>query len=277
MYKEHGCRCQLCKLGARTRSRKRYQRFLDAKARIDPDHPIRARPIHQMQHGEQRMYTRGKCRCDVCCTAIKIVWRERYDRALTRKGKIKRIGVDTPREHGQVRMYRKDKCRCDRCVAAIKKYWKERESIRTAKAKAHRRELTRLRRRLPENLKKIGNTKQARKEYVDALKRQPCTDCGQIFPTCAMHFDHLDPATKKKSVSGLVNGAMQTLLAEIKKCELVCANCHAIRTFILRKHRSTESQKLIDADLKFHMVYHFTSKNFSNDNRSDSASSHTEI
>jgi hypothetical protein len=47
-----------------------------------------------------------------------------------------------------------------------------------------------------------------------------------------MHFDHLDPAQKKYNVSSLKSGTVAgaAVTAEIAKCELVCANCHAERT-----------------------------------------------
>ena len=61
---------------------------------------------------------------------------------------------------------------------------------------------------------------------------RPCADCGGIFHPVAMTFDHLPGSTKRAEVSNLVyRGSRQLLLEEIAKCELVCANCHAIRTF----------------------------------------------
>ena len=70
------------------------------------------------------------------------------------------------------------------------------------------------------------------KAYVDELKRRPCSDCHQVFPPCVMDFDHRDGAAKVKEVSRIVGAAssMTGLLAEIAKCDLVCANCHRIRT-----------------------------------------------
>ena len=62
---------------------------------------------------------------------------------------------------------------------------------------------------------------------------KPCQDCGGVFPPCVMDFDHLDPKQKVKSVAELVqSGSQKALLREIEKCDLVCANCHRIRTCV---------------------------------------------
>ena len=67
---------------------------------------------------------------------------------------------------------------------------------------------------------------------VNALKTGPCMDCGGRFPPCAMDFDHRDGDTKLASVSRLIAASSWARIeAEIAKCDLVCANCHRIRTF----------------------------------------------
>ena len=67
---------------------------------------------------------------------------------------------------------------------------------------------------------------------LDDHKRDPCMDCGASFPTYVMDLDHRDPKKKVSKVSALVYSGSETLLlAEIAKCDLVCANCHRIRTF----------------------------------------------
>lgn len=62
------------------------------------------------------------------------------------------------------------------------------------------------------------------------LKSGPCADCGNRFHPVAMDFDHRDPAEKSFQISkGPKN--LQRVLAEIAKCDLVCANCHRVRTW----------------------------------------------
>jgi hypothetical protein len=58
-----------------------------------------------------------------------------------------------------------------------------------------------------------------------------CADCGQVFPVWVMHWDHLPGYQKLGTISDMVRSRSRTItVAELKKCELVCANCHAIRT-----------------------------------------------
>lgn len=72
------------------------------------------------------------------------------------------------------------------------------------------------------------------REFVDELKSAPCSDCGYTYPPYVMQFDHIG-LDKAANISTLVaNGASKLLHEELKKCELVCANCHAIRTHTRR-------------------------------------------
>jgi hypothetical protein len=83
------------------------------------------------------------------------------------------------------------------------------------------------------HLRLVGERRRARierhREIVRELKSQPCADCGERFPPEAMDFDHI--AKKRIEVSRLLYiSGTEALLAEIQKCEVVCANCHRIRT-----------------------------------------------
>ena len=69
-----------------------------------------------------------------------------------------------------------------------------------------------------------------RQVLIDKLKAGPCTDCGGLFPPICMDFDHLDSSLKTAEVSRLKHMRLEIVLQEIAKCELVCANCHRIRT-----------------------------------------------
>jgi hypothetical protein len=63
---------------------------------------------------------------------------------------------------------------------------------------------------------------------VEYLRAHPCVDCGEGDPL-VLEFDHL--RDKAFNISeGLVDRGWQAVLAEIAKCEVVCANCHRRRT-----------------------------------------------
>lgn len=72
-----------------------------------------------------------------------------------------------------------------------------------------------------------------RREWLLGLKSgRPCTDCGRVFPPEVMQWDHVPGAPKLGNISTDFRGrSREKVLQEIAKCELVCANCHAIRTF----------------------------------------------
>lgn len=73
--------------------------------------------------------------------------------------------------------------------------------------------------------------------WVDELRTGPCSDCGKVYPTCCMDFDHVDGNRKRFNVSAaLMNGAPSEVIAdEIARCELVCSNCHRVRTAVRHK------------------------------------------
>jgi hypothetical protein len=65
-------------------------------------------------------------------------------------------------------------------------------------------------------------------ELVD-LKGGECSNCGYSKNLAALHFHHLDPNLKEieLDVRRLGNNKMESLLKEVEKCILLCANCHA--------------------------------------------------
>lgn len=67
------------------------------------------------------------------------------------------------------------------------------------------------------------------RDYVTSLKQgRPCLDCGGTFPPVVMDFDHV------RGVKDIIVSEADTFKRidrEVAKCDLVCANCHRIRTF----------------------------------------------
>lgn len=68
------------------------------------------------------------------------------------------------------------------------------------------------------------------KAFSDSLKSVPCADCKQTFDPICMDFDHVT-SDKVANVSSLVsNHSLETVRREVAKCEVVCSNCHRLRT-----------------------------------------------
>jgi hypothetical protein len=65
---------------------------------------------------------------------------------------------------------------------------------------------------------------------VDVFRRNPCVDCGEADPL-VLEFDHLE---KKlfNIAEALPERSWSSILAEMAKCEVVCANCHRRRTAV---------------------------------------------
>ncbi len=113
-------------------------------------------------------------------------------------------------------------CKCDDCIVAFKVAAKARTARHRAKpvnrAKARVYRLARL---------------ATRDEFLANYKMsRGCTDCGYRGHPRALDFDHV--SGEKSFTIGGVNRegkSMKEILAEMGKCEVVCANCHRIRTF----------------------------------------------
>jgi hypothetical protein len=74
----------------------------------------------------------------------------------------------------------------------------------------------------------------------DIKEQAPCVDCGKNYPYYVMDFDHLEASTKENLVSFLAaTGRIGALKREIEKCEVVCANCHRLRTHKRLRARSS--------------------------------------
>lgn len=65
-------------------------------------------------------------------------------------------------------------------------------------------------------------------EFVREAKSVPCADCGNNYPYYVMDFDH--KSDKVFNISRSHTVSKQALLEEIDKCDVVCSNCHRIRT-----------------------------------------------
>jgi hypothetical protein len=68
-----------------------------------------------------------------------------------------------------------------------------------------------------------------------------CVKCGQNHPA-TFDFHHVDRATKEYSVNALVkNRAFKKAIEEVKKCVVLCANCHRIHHY--EEHQNKKAKK----------------------------------
>lgn len=73
--------------------------------------------------------------------------------------------------------------------------------------------------------------RKARRDYILAEKSKPCADCGGSFPYYVMDFDHRPDEEKMYEPARLsVSVGLDTIAAELAKCDVVCSNCHRIRS-----------------------------------------------
>lgn len=85
---------------------------------------------------------------------------------------------------------------------------------------------------------------EAGREIINRAKTRPCVDCGIQYSTWVMQFDHRDPLDKKFGIG--VSGfrqSVKSILNEIAKCDVVCANCHSERT-----HKNESLMKLLRSE-----------------------------
>ena len=82
-------------------------------------------------------------------------------------------------------------------------------------------------------IERSNNSREKRKAVIRKIKESsPCQDCKTYHPYYIMQFDHVGVEQKIANVNVLLsNSSLQAALDEIEKCELVCANCHATRTW----------------------------------------------
>lgn len=123
------------------------------------------------------------------------------------------------------------------------KYYQENKERITEKVKAWKKAnpdrmksyLEKNKEKIAERQKKQTAAKMLKLEAIYAeAKDQPCLDCGQKFHVSAMDFDHRPEEIKFRAVSALAKSwrtSLKNLLAEIAKCDLVCSNCHRVRTY----------------------------------------------
>lgn len=93
-----------------------------------------------------------------------------------------------------------------------------------------------------QEIDRVTRRQHATIEFLRDLRRVPCQECGERFEPHQMDFDHRDPAAKSFGLtwSRAMLAPRQRLLDEIAKCDVICSNCHAVRTYALQADRRAE-------------------------------------
>lgn len=83
--------------------------------------------------------------------------------------------------------------------------------------------------------------KKKRRQIFDFIANfkttNPCKDCGKFLHHCAMDFDHLGEKNFLISLAPRSNIPMHRILNEMSLCDLVCSNCHRLRTYQRKKSK----------------------------------------
>ncbi len=71
-----------------------------------------------------------------------------------------------------------------------------------------------------------------RQKLLEYLSVRECVDCREKDPI-VLEFDHRDRKDKFKIVVKMLSGhySWESVLKEIKKCDVRCANCHRRKTY----------------------------------------------
>jgi 5-methylcytosine-specific restriction endonuclease McrA len=81
-----------------------------------------------------------------------------------------------------------------------------------------------------------------RKKNLDLVQaekmKRGCLCCGYKEDPCALDFDHLDPNKKHAGVGRMMTHSFDKILDEMDKCQLLCANCHRIKTHNPKKFKA---------------------------------------
>lgn len=77
--------------------------------------------------------------------------------------------------------------------------------------------------------RKLGERARRNRDWIWAYKETHPCKCGYAHPA-ALQFHHRDPSTKRFALSEAVwkTKSIENLQQEIDKCDILCANCHAV-------------------------------------------------
>jgi hypothetical protein len=68
------------------------------------------------------------------------------------------------------------------------------------------------------------------KKFLEESKSVPCFDCGKSYSSYVMDFDHMRDKTFNIANASTIGYSLERIKEEINKCQIVCSNCHRMRT-----------------------------------------------
>jgi transposase len=72
----------------------------------------------------------------------------------------------------------------------------------------------------------------AKRKIWDIKEESGCVDCKEKYPHYMLDFDHLPEFQKIDSPTQMIHKySWEKAVEEMSKCDIVCANCHKIRTW----------------------------------------------
>ena len=83
---------------------------------------------------------------------------------------------------------------------------------------------------------KRANKAIRQRRWLNRLKlRRGCVDCGYNAWPSALHFDHRPGEVKAFEICRALHYSWETIIAEVAKCDVRCANCHHRITDLRRR------------------------------------------
>ena len=93
--------------------------------------------------------------------------------------------------------------------------------------------------------------RKSRREYENRVRNErrvrvyeimgnTCAHCNKDYPPVCLDLHHVDPAEKDHTVSQILRYKWERILAELKKCVVLCANCHRLEHERLNEEEKKE-------------------------------------
>ena len=76
---------------------------------------------------------------------------------------------------------------------------------------------------IQQQVKKYQKLSSIFREWRTSLK---CNMCGENDPVC-LEFHHCEPSEKETTITKMVTRGFNSVTNELKKCTVVCSNCHS--------------------------------------------------